>query len=498
MRAFILSVLLSLSLAIPCVSQETLQKRNCGIEAYVQALKQQNPGFEQLQRQAEQTVQHALQIQNKGQYLKQANAVTIPVVFHVVYSNSSQDISNEQLISQLDILNADFRRTNKDATNTPSYFKPFAADTEIQFCLATTDPNGDPTNGITRTLTTRASFSYTNDDIKNTANGGKSAWDRSQYLNIWVCKIDDNVLGYATPPGAPAATDGVVIHYATVGAPPFNKFASNFNLGRTATHEVGHWLGLRHIWGNGSSCNDSDGIDDTPNQLDENNGCPAGIKTSCDNAPYGDMYQNYMDYTDDACMNIFTQGQAAYMRAVLSTVRGSISNSLACSGMLRSDFNTELKGDTIIVAGGSIKFADASVGVRPNSYLWEFEGGTPATSTERNPTVKYANPGQYSVKLTISNGKQSSTEVKENYVLVTVDNLVVYPNPSTGFITIEQPARILVRHVEIVNHVGKKVLDLEAIDRVIRMDIRHLSAGIYFLRITSSNGTSVKRISVVR
>jgi hypothetical protein len=498
MYAFILSVLLALYLAIPGFSQEVFQKRNCGTDAYIQALKQQYPGFEQQQKQADQAVQQALQMQNSGQHLRKATIITIPVVFHVLYSNTAQDISNEQLLSQLDILNADFRRTNKDATNTPSYFKPFAADTEIQFCLATTDPNGDPTNGITRTFTNRTSFSYTADDAKYTNKGGKDGWDRTQYLNVWVCKIDDNILGYATLPGSPTSTDGVVLHYATVGAPPFNKFASNYNLGRTATHEVGHWLGLRHIWGNGSSCSDSDGIADTPNQLEENNGCPAGTKISCDNAPYGEMYQNYMDYTDDACMNIFTQGQGAYMRAVLATARGGILNSLACSGTLRSDFKTDLKGDTIIVAGGKIKFSDASVGVRPNSYFWEFEGGMPTTSTEQNPTVVYPRPGQYKVKLTISNGKQSSTTVKENYILVTVNDLVVYPNPSTGFITIEQPARVLVRHVEIVNQVGKKVFDAETRDRVLRMDIRQLPAGIYFLRITSSNGTAVKRISVLR
>ena len=498
MRALLLSVFTALYFALPGFAQQEPLQRKCGTEAYIEALKQQHPDFEQLQQQAEQAVQQVLQQQKPNeQYLRQAT-ITIPVVFHVLYNSSTQNISDEQLISQLNILNADFRRQNADAANTPSYFKPFAADTEIEFCLATIDPNGDPTTGITRTQTSRTSFSYTTDDAKYTSKGGKDAWDRSQYLNIWVCKVDDNILGYATPPGAPAATDGVVVHYATVGAPPFNRFASNYNLGRTATHEVGHWLGLRHIWGGGSSCNDSDNIADTPNQYEENTGCPTGIVISCDNAPYGDMYQNYMDYTDDACMNLFTQGQAAYMQAVLGTSRGTVLSSLACSNNLRSDFKTAVAYDTLIAAGSTVKFEDASSGVRPTAYYWEFEGGVPSTSTAQNPTVTYPNPGKYDVKLTITNGLLSSTEVKEDYIHVTVNDLVVYPNPATDFITIEQPARILVRQVELVNHVGQQMLTAEARDRVLRLDVRQLPAGIYFLYITSTNGTVIKKISVVR
>ncbi|GAB3203052.1 hypothetical protein GCM10027293_31430 [Pontibacter aydingkolensis] len=473
-------------------------QRNCGTEAYIQTLKQQNPAFEQLQQQAEQAVQQALQQQQQnGQYLRQAT-ITIPVVFHVLYNNTTQNVSDEQLISQLNILNADFRRLNADAANTPSYFQPFAADTEIEFCLATINPSGEPTTGITRTSTTLESFNYITDDVKYSSKGGKDAWDRNLYLNIWICKIDDNIIGYATPPGAPASADGVVLDYTTVGAPPFNRFNSQFNLGRTATHEVGHWLGLRHIWGSGSTCNDSDNIPDTPNQYGENSGCPAGIRISCDDAPYGDMYQNYMDYTDDACMNLFTRGQAAYMQAVLGTSRVSIFSSPVCTGTLRADFKTAAAHDTLVAAGRTVKFSDASVGIKPASYFWEFEGGVPATSTEQNPTVLYPQPGKFDVKLTIVNGVFTSTEVKEDYIHVTVDDLIVYPNPATDYLTIEQPANILIRQVEMVSHVGKTVLTAEARNRVLRLDVRNVPAGIYFLRITSTNGTAIKKVSVVR
>ncbi|WP_299818222.1 M43 family zinc metalloprotease [uncultured Pontibacter sp.] len=495
MRILLLAALFALYFTLPAAAQQ----RNCGTEAYIQTLKQSDAGFEQMHEQARQAVQQALKQQNNAQYLRQAaSTITIPVVFHVLYYNSTQNISDEQLLSQLSILNADFRRKNADAVNTPSYFQPFAADTEIEFCLATIDPNGDPTTGITRTPTTRSSFSYSTENVKYTNRGGKDAWNSSQYLNIWVCRIDDNIIGYATPPGGPPATDGVVLDYTTIGAPPFNRFSTNYNLGRTATHEVGHWLGLNHIWGNGSTCNDSDGIADTPNQREENVGCPSGMSLSCNDSPYGDMYQNFMDYTDDACMNLFTQGQAAYMRAAISTSRATILNSLACSGTLRSDFSTTVAGDTLVVAGYAVKFSDASAGVRPTSYRWEFEGGNPATSTEKNPTVTYTRPGIYDVKLTISNGSLTSTEVKTDYVHVTVNDLVVYPNPSSDFITIEQPARILVRQVEMVNHIGQTVITAEVRDRVLRVDVRDVPAGIYFLRITSTNGTIIKKVSVVR
>ena len=494
MRILLLLSSLLYYLALPVAAQNTPMQRNCGTDTYVQALEQQYPDFKQQRQQAEQAVQQALGQQGNTQYLRQATTISIPVVFHVVYSNSTQNISDEQVLSQLAVLNADFRRKNTDAVNTPSYFLPFAADTELEFCMATLDPDGLPTNGITRTQTTRGSFSNITDDVKFSSRGGRDGWDRNQYLNIWICNLGDMVIGYATPPGAPASIDGVVLDYATVGARPHNTFNTPFNQGRTGTHEVGHWLGLRHIWGNGSSCDDDDGIADTPVQKGENYGCPSGILVSCNGTAYGDMYQNYMDYTDDACMNLFTQGQGAYMRTVLSTSRAEILRSLACSYALRSNFSTSFEGDTLVKAGSAVQFKNTSVGVKPSAYYWEFDGAFPSTSAEENPKVSYARPGKYKVKLTVSKGNLSSTETKEQYIHVTVDNLVVYPNPSNGFIIIEQPARVLVRQVQLVNQLGQTVLTTEARDRKVRLDVRHLPAGLYFLHVTSSNGTAIKKI----
>ncbi|MCS6990841.1 MAG: M43 family zinc metalloprotease [Chitinophagales bacterium] len=257
--------------------------------------------------------------------------VTIPVVFHVVYNTTAENLSDDQLLSQLQVLNEDFRRLNPDAGSTRAAFAPVAADCEIEFCLAQRDPNGNPTNGIIRVYTTKTSFT-SNDDVKKSSKGGSDAWDRNSYLNIWVCDLSGGLLGYAQFPGGPATTDGIVIDYAYTGRggsaqPPYH-------LGRTATHEVGHWLNLYHIWGDdGNSCSGSDLVSDTPNQADETYGCPLpAVRISCSNGPDGDQYENYMDYTDDACMNMFTAGQKARMQAMFAPggARYSLLSSLGC------------------------------------------------------------------------------------------------------------------------------------------------------------------------
>lgn len=500
MRVSALMAAFCLALSSFASAQQLTGTRNCATNDYLETLKQQNPYLEQERQQAQQDIHEQLQQQRQWQNLRVATTISIPVVFHVVYSNSTQNISDAQVMSQLEVLNADFRRMNADVVNTPSYFQPVAADTKIEFCLAALDPDGNPTSGITRTQTNRTEFDYTNDQIKSSSNGGVNAWDRNRYLNIWVGDIKDDILGYATLPGtAPARLDGVVLHYAAIGAAPANPFIWPYNMGRTATHEVGHWLGLEHIWGGDeASCSDSDGISDTPNQNDYTIGCPSGIQLSCNNGPYGNMYQNYMDYSDDACMNLFTKGQADYMNAVLSTTRKALLNALVCSASIRADFGLAKERDTLVVAGTSVQFADASAGLKPTSWLWEFEGGVPATSTQQNPTVMYPAPGKYAVKLTVNNGALSNTLLKEDFIQVTVNDLTVYPNPTSSYINIEQPARILVRRVELMNSVGKTVLTADVRDRILQLDVRHLQTGVYFLRLLSTNGTEIRKINILR
>jgi len=242
---------------------------------------------------------------------------TIPTVIHIVHKNTLQNISDAQVLSQIQVLNEDFRRKNADTIYTASEFLPIAADTEIEFCLATLDPLGQPTTGITRTPTTRA-FGI-NDTIKFTDMGGRDIWDASKYLNIWVGEIEGGILGYAQFPGANSNTDGVVIDYRYFGI--MGTATAPFNLGRTATHEVGHWLNLFHIWGDGG-CNLDDAVADTPiagSPNYTNPPCTSLSPNSCIAATNDlpDMFQNYMDYSSDACMNLFTLGQKTRMRAML-------------------------------------------------------------------------------------------------------------------------------------------------------------------------------------
>jgi hypothetical protein len=247
----------------------------------------------------------------------------IPVVVHVVWNTATQNISAAQIQSQIDVLNKDFRMTNPDIGQVPAVWQSIRGDARIEFFLATTDPSGNPTNGITRTQTQVTSFSQAGNPVKSAATGGANPWPADRYLNIWVCQLGGGLLGYAQFPGGPAATDGVVILHSAFGTT--GTAAAPFNRGRTATHEIGHWLNLYHIWGDdGTGCGGSDEVGDTPNAAGPNYGCPTFPSVTCGNGPNGDMFMNYMDYTDDACMYMFTAGQVTRMQAALDGPRASI------------------------------------------------------------------------------------------------------------------------------------------------------------------------------
>jgi hypothetical protein len=254
--------------------------------------------------------------------------IVIPVVVHVLYNNNSQNISDQQILSQIASLNQDYRRLNADAVNTPAPFSNVAADTRITFCLAKTDPNGNYTTGIIRKYTKESTF-LADDAVKFSSKGGDDAWDATQYLNIWVCNLFGRTLGYGVLPGSPLEKDGVVIKYSVFGTT--GSVSAPYNKGRTATHEIGHWLGLRHLWGD-AVCGD-DGIADTPPQQASNSSCPSFPHTSsCSINQYGDMFMNFMDFADDACMNLFTEGQKLAMRSLFAkgNSKNSFLNSIAC------------------------------------------------------------------------------------------------------------------------------------------------------------------------
>lgn len=256
---------------------------------------------------------------------------TIPVVVHIVYRTNAMNISDQRVMEQIQVLNEDYRRTNSDAGNTPTDFQSVAADCEIEFCLATKDPNNNSTTGITRTQTTVSNIGQ-GSSYYSTASGGIDIWDPTKYLNIWVCELGGGILGYTYTPGnAPNGADGVVISYRYFGK---TGASAPYNGGRTATHEVGHWLNLEHVWGPGNGgCNQDDFVNDTPIQNQASSGCPTHPSTSCSNN--GDMFMNYMDYVNDNCMNMFTTGQKTRMRTAINASRPGLLTSQAC--VLASD-----------------------------------------------------------------------------------------------------------------------------------------------------------------
>ena len=230
--------------------------------------------------------------------------IEIPVVVNVLYRTSAENISLAQIQSQIDALNQDFNGSNPDFNQVPSLFSGLKANVGVSFVL----------DAVNRKSTTKSSWG-TRDTMKKTKRGGLDPTSPDTKLNIWVCTIGGGILGYAQFPGGSSATDGVVIdsrYFGTTGTAtaPFNK-------GRTATHEIGHWMNLRHIWGDATCGNDQ--VSDTPSHNTANYGCPSYPHYStCSGNPV-EMTMNYMDYTDDACMYMFTNGQKQRMLAVFAS-----------------------------------------------------------------------------------------------------------------------------------------------------------------------------------
>jgi hypothetical protein len=276
----------------------------------------------------------------------------VRVVVHVVYNTPEENLPDSVIYNQIAVLNNDYGRMNADTVNMRPVFAPVVGvDSRIRFLLASTDPQGNPTSGITRTSTSKTTFfSLTGgglaEDVKSTANGGIDPWDQSKYLNIWVCDmsipfIGPAVLGYAVPPSGlpnwdPGATtgisDGVVIQYQVFGSNnpnPLSVGGTTYAVkGRTPVHEVGHYLGLRHIWGDETNCIGEDGINDTPKATDASQqDCDASKNTCTDNiagVDMPDMIENYMDYSAEDCQNSFTMEQVQFMRWVIRLHRTDV------------------------------------------------------------------------------------------------------------------------------------------------------------------------------
>lgn len=279
--------------------ESVLSKRDCGTMEVHDRLLVEDPTYAKRVNEIEEFTQNAIRT---GSFRLVNGVIEIPIVYNVLYKTTAQNVSQAMLDAQTAVLNADFNATNADLNLVPSIFQSSVGNVGIRFVQ----------QAVYRKKVTKTSW-RTNDDMKKTTKGGLNPTNPSQYLNIWVCNLSNGILGYAQFPGGSSATDGVVLHFSTLpggSAAPYNK-------GRTATHEVGHYLNLRHIWGD-ATCG-SDFVNDTPLHNTANYGCPSYPHASTCTGKPTEMTMNYMDYTDDACMYMFTEGQKSRILSVFAT-----------------------------------------------------------------------------------------------------------------------------------------------------------------------------------
>ncbi|MFN5183818.1 MAG: M43 family zinc metalloprotease [Bacteroidota bacterium] len=350
------TILLSIYIVFTSAQNKLVpEHRTCGTKEHHEYLLKTRPGY------AKEVEKYRANIENQvvNQKIVKSNSVNIvvPVVIHILYNNNNENISDNQALSQLTVLNDDFQKLNSDTGLVPPLFKSVASGVNVTFCLAQRDPNGNPTNGILHVYTPNTSFS-TDDKVKKTAQGGDDAWDVSKYMNIWICDLGNSLLGYGEFPTASYSnTYGLVINYTCTGTIGTAQFP--FNKGRTGTHEFGHCFNLEHIWGDDfGTCFGSDNCNDTPNQKGENYGTPsfpqgtAATGGCCNASDTSSMFMNYMDYTDDAGMYMFTYDQCQRMLAVLNNPPyNSLQTSNGCTPVVL--LNDDASSTSIVQPTGS-------------------------------------------------------------------------------------------------------------------------------------------------
>jgi PKD repeat protein len=350
----------------------------------------------------------------------------IPVVFHVIHMGGAENISRAQILDQVQTLNLDYSRTNLDTANTRPIFKPVAAGANVEFRLATLDPNGNCTDGVVRVMSPLTENAT--DAVK-----AVSYWPSNKYFNVWVVKSIDSdggggtTLGYAQFPGfGSAQTDGVVIRHDYTGsigtAAPFG------GAGRTLTHEAGHWLGLFHTFQGGCAGGFfGEAIDDTPPVLEANSTCSFSTNTCTnDNPDLPDQIENYMDYTGGTCQNMFTIGQVDAMNTVLNSTRSNIHSqaNLTATGTAQliepqcAPVAALTASTWLACTGDNVTYTDASYNGTVTDYDWQLPGASPASSTSASPTVTYSSPGVYSATLTAGNANGSDSYTAQNLITI--------------------------------------------------------------------------------
>ncbi len=509
------------------------QEQRCNSYEYLQYLKANNPGYAALMEQSE------IQLLDYIKSHKNNNSrgiITIPVVVHLLYNPFIPRtlLSDWQITSQIDAMNEDYRRFNADKFKTPGIFDSIGADCEIEFCLAKRDPDGNLTNGIIRKQTAVSVFAdFSQPKLSST--GGDDPWPHTEYLNIWTCELDSPLLGYATfPSGSMGADDGVVIHCKTFGR--INVYSKKYNEGRTATHEVGHWLNLIHVWGDEDCCAADDGIDDTPIQAKATYKCQEHPYFSvCDNNSQacnttGDMFMNYMDYTVDSCMNIFTFGQKNKMVSAFNFFRSSLLSSQGCNPPSAAGFDIGVSkilnpddfsyGDSVtpvvtihnfgteVITSADIYFKK-NWGSHLNTYHWT---GTLQTDGEVNVTLpKIVDSAWHNLFCAWTknpNGNQdadTTNDFKTRSYIVSLKlpdptNIVnIYPNPTGGVVTIDFGEIIdLKGTVAVYNVLGQ--MERVRMDQLslskFQIDMGNFPSGMYFLDMRVNDKKIIKKVIV--
>lgn len=411
-----LSILFGIAaLSVSAQTSQTIEK--CHTYEMTDKLIEEHPEIVGIIQEAEASLE---QTRRNPNLAKDGDIYTIPVVFHIVHNYGEENISFEQIQNAIDVMNEDFSAQNADAESVNSAFEDLVADVGIQFALAQRDPDGNCTNGVVRTV--NALTSEGGENLKEIS----PIWDRSRYMNIWVCRdIASGAAGYTYYPSSLAGSfgetnDGIVVRSDYVG----RIGTSSYQRSQTLTHEVGHWIDLPHLWGStnspeeDSNCNSDDGISDTPNTIGWTSCIMSG--ESCGSL---DNVENYMEYS--FCGKMFTLGQSQRMRNALESSVAERSNlwqeeNLEFTGVnlepeiCSADFTSNKR---VVCVGESIQFSDLSYnGVQERT--WVFEGGEPAGSSLATPMVAYTEPGTYAVSILASDGNNEATLVRNDFIRV--------------------------------------------------------------------------------
>lgn len=384
----------------------------CGFDAYTN-----NNSIREAERMIQTRVENMRMLENER--ATPDSIKVIPIVVHIIHNGGNENISDAQVESQIQVLNEDYGKlpgTNGDGDG---------VDTRVRFCLAKIDPDGNCTNGIVRIKSPLAAHqTYQRALLKEL-----SFWDNTRYMNIYVVKsINGGVGGYSSFPGGPADEDGMVVRHTLFGS----GTGTASGLGRTTSHEIGHWFGLYHTFNNGCGgdvCTDGDYVCDTPPQAEPSFNCATLNTCSNDNPDENDLKENYMNYTPDNCQNMLTQGQKDRMHATLDTIRTVIWSeanliSTGCDTAYVAPQSCPVSANLVtltpeVCVTNSIYFMDISLN-DATSWQWVFEGGDPATSTDENPTVIYNSVGNYDVTLIASNGTSTDTVTFTDYITVSL------------------------------------------------------------------------------